>query len=247
MTHTARIYTLRPPPLGPALGCDALDGTSELGVIESCAGAAPLALWREENPLAVDPPISPEPGSPPLAIWSGWVAQDQDPRRPSIHTWTGRGWDELMGLCDRLEPVLQARAQSLLFRPSASHVLSDPRSCLTFFNKRPSRFGLLLDPIAMLTVSMLPDAGDHLDRILDTLLDRPETRAVVVSDASAEGEQISPAPLGGGVLAPGVLDRMLSRVLESGRPVVLLGDAPSQLGVLERAGAATVEQEPRNP
>lgn len=219
-----------------------------MGVIESLSGADPLAIWREENPLTQDLFASPEPTAPPLASWSGWIPADADPSLPGIHTWTGQGWNALTSMCDRLGPIHAERGQQILFRPCASHVLSDPRSCLTFFRDRTeSPFGLLLDPIAMLTPPMLPDASDHLDRTLSTLLTRPETRGVVLADATISESAIAHAPLGQGSLQADLVASIIERVGESGLPIILLGDPEPQIPMLDAPRAAKVRPAPRTP
>ncbi len=234
MLISSTIHALRPQPLGGALGCDALDGTAQLILIQPVNGGEPLAQWREENPLAHVPALAPEAPASVLALWSGWIPSTADPRATGIHTWTGQGWSQFASLCDRLRPRLTELGRSVLFRPHASHVLSDPRSCLTFFNERDTpTLGLLLDPVAMLTPSMLADAPDHLDRILGTLVSHPATRAVILTDAAPSGEdRLSQVPLGRGELPPALIARIAQRASDAGLPIVLVGDPEPQLAML---------------
>jgi len=212
----------------PASGCDAWGAPSAPAIIEDLDTSSPFASWDNANPLAAAPRPSPEPLAPRLATWSGWLIDSDG--QASIQTWTGQGWEALRSACDQLEPELDERGMSVLFRPHAAHVLSDPRSCLTFLQQRESRaFALLLDPVSLLTPEMLPDAEDHLDRIAQTLLAHPQVPAVILSDAIvSDTGQIAHAPLAEGALPRRVLDRLIDRVRSSDAAAVLLADPHAQ-------------------
>ncbi len=218
----------------PAAQPAAQPGSLEHSLIEPLEGGAPLARWYGRNPIAHEPVLPPDLPPRRLAMWSGWIEGVEGGAEPALETWTGPGWAALLSMCDRLAPTLIEQGQTLLLRPHAAHVLSDPRSCLTFLNARADGvFHLLLDPVAMLTSSMLADASDHLDRIMGTLAGRPETEAIVLSDARPlSPRRIEQVPLGQGDLPTGLISRLIERASETGLPLVVLGDPSPQLEAL---------------
>jgi len=67
----------------------------------------------------------------------------------------------------------------LFIMPTASAIVSDLPGTLTFLRTYPA-YGLVVDPAALLTQSMLRDQMDHLVRIVDALVGHPACEAVVM-------------------------------------------------------------------
>jgi len=88
---------------------------------------------------------------------------------------------------DELElEAARARVELLLW-PDAGHVISDAPSLLTFLRARESRgWRFVLDPVSMLTPTMLPRAEDHVRRAFEALGTHPLAACVVVADVAEE-------------------------------------------------------------
>ncbi len=98
---------------------------------------------------------------------------------PAFETWGPKGWEALETRC---EGVAGSGAE-LLVLPHAGDVLSDVQRCLKFLDRwaeASEPIGLIVDPAAMMTDSMLNRAADHLGRMAASLLSRRGVRAVVV-------------------------------------------------------------------
>lgn len=115
------------------------------------------------NLAAVPPP----PGEAGWCVcWSGWVGQAD----------IGSGWFERvpgqwMPSSQQVWKTVTQRvdeADGLVLRPHARHVLSDGPGCRAWLGGAPGR-RLLLDPVAMLEPEMLPDADEHIERLLAML------------------------------------------------------------------------------
>jgi hypothetical protein len=105
-----------------------------------------------------------------------------------------------------------------------------------FLRKREAQgVRLLLDPVGMLTGAMVKDAADHLERILGALGGSEVLAGVVVSGAVAAGEEVSHAPLGGGVLDAGMVVGLVKKYVPVDRPWVLVNrDIERQLELLKK-------------
>jgi hypothetical protein len=109
---------------------------------------------------------------------------------PAFETWGPKGWAALEARCDALAGELDGADRSgtrLLLLAHASDVLSDTQRCLTFLTKRGGGvggFGVVIDPMALLTESMLERAGDHLARVAASVLPAYGVAAMVVHPAA---------------------------------------------------------------
>jgi hypothetical protein len=135
--------------------------------------ASPGACWATILPGSllggVQPPAS---AASPVVAFTGSYAEleggglfDAHPR-----TWARPGWERLAEAC-RL--VTRTSEATVLIRPHARHVVSDVPGIRHFAStiaaEHPGRFGLLLDPVAMLESGHLArhDADDAIARVLD--------------------------------------------------------------------------------
>lgn len=166
------------------------------GVIESLDGSR-LARLRFGN--VADPELMPETRDSPIVCWSGWLGEADSAegwfeRVPRQWLPSSRAvWDRVAQSADRAR---------LILRPHARHLLSDGPGCLNYLRGGEER-RLLLDPVAMLEPEMLPDADDHVRRMLVTL--GPLAWGLVVSDVTVRespnrGPWCVPAPAGSGSL-----------------------------------------------
>lgn len=163
------------------------------------------------------------PRSGRAVAWSGRVDEGDG---PGVRTWGAPGRAALMSCCDRLEPVLRAARAAVLLRPHARHVLSDVPACAGFLRERArGPFGVLVDPVSMLTAPMLARAIDHVERTVDALIPLPGVAGVVISNADrgADGD-VRAVPITRGVLDPDALSRLIRRAVPGDLPLVLVDD-----------------------
>ncbi|MAY73942.1 MAG: hypothetical protein CMJ31_04310 [Phycisphaerae bacterium] len=203
-------------------------------VITDEHGAETARAW-DGNPLASDPPSA--SGSI-ACLRSGWVGGEGHPEdgvfTSSFETWAKAGAERF----GERWPEVAARYERIWVWPHARHVLSDTQSIFT--NVRDdggplAGAGVLLEPTALLTASMIEAAEDHLMRTADTLFDHVRTEAVIVSNAvvvepadgaavGPSGPAMRPAPAHAGVVPVELLRRLTRMALDAGKPVVLYGD-----------------------
>lgn len=137
-----------------------------------------------------------------VTCWAGWIPDDEDPSLPSPRTWGPSGWSGLEAWCRRLRGPSGSGGGGgseahVLFWSRADTVLSDAPSIARFLTQAPSwtpeattdarpallpTFGVIVDPVGMLTLDMLPKAADHIERIITTLAPLPGVFAVVASN-----------------------------------------------------------------
>lgn len=150
---------------------------------------------------------------PRLLAWSGWLSDEADVQRArfplDFRVWTAAGWSALGAACDALVSILAERNATLLLRPHARQVLSDPQACVTFLRAREGQpIRLLLDAASMLTPAMLPTAEDHLHRIFSAVAPHPGVAAILLSNVRAaqdSTDELHPAPLHRGLLSPSLI------------------------------------------
>lgn len=106
---------------------------------------------------------------------------------PAFLTWGPQGWQGLLEACERSAHA----GLNLLLVPHAHDVLSDVQRCLKLLTDWADKgIGVLVDPAALLTESMLDRAEDHLDRLSRALLPTHGVGGVVLSGVSASGEEL---------------------------------------------------------
>jgi hypothetical protein len=181
------------------------------------------------------------PGAPGgrIILWSGWMGGD-DARPgegrfpPDFRTWSAPGRKRFNDFCDAASAELHARSLTLLFRPHARHVLSDPQACTSFLNaRREQPFGLILDPAGFLTGTMIPRAEDHLTRAFEALAHHPATAAVALTNLEPvpgepdpiSGHELRARSLAAGLLPPLLLAQLAAKHWPAGRPLLLLDPA----------------------
>ncbi len=199
-------------PPGPwSITHDLLDRAG--AVVAHCSGLNPLA----------DPIPDHHPG-PPLVFRSG-------PPGEGVIPWGAAARSAWLHASDRLAALGPAWVH-----PRAGDVLSDAPGVLSFLNQRP-RFGLFLEPAALLAPAMLPQAPEHLARIAAALL--PRASAVLLTGVRPESDRLHRAPLGEGPINSHDLLAPIAHALEGMTdlpPLALLEPAEAQRRVLERAG-----------
>jgi len=98
---------------------------------------------------------------------------------PAFETWGPKGWEALEARC---ESIVESEA-TLLVLPHAGDVLSDVQRCLKFLDRWAEAIepiGLIVDPAALMTESMLDREADHLGRMAASLISRRGVAGVVV-------------------------------------------------------------------
>lgn len=230
-------WTMRPEPDGTCALVDARGGVVAI--------ASPENLLRTQAPATT--------GGPLRVRWSGWLG-DQAPARvcedggtspvfaPDFATWSGKGLAALFERLDAWPARDEVASPDPVLWPHHRHVLSDAQSCATLLRRTDgpehaapgrTRPGLLLEPAALLTESMLAAAEEHITRIMATLADLPSILTVVVSDVrrvQASSEQDLPVPmgpdlvccpLGAGELGEAVARDLVLGLAPPGVPVVI--------------------------
>lgn len=131
---------------------------------------------------------------------SGGPASESDPDAPAralLRMNTGEGMARLLEAVSSLRDPLEMAGSRLCLRPRAADVLSDLPSCLTFLRSPAAAAArLVLDPMALLTPSMLERADDHLERILGTLGGHPQVAALMLTNAGPDGAGRPFTPIG---------------------------------------------------
>ncbi len=197
-----------------------------------------LARVAGFNPLAMEPAAAaaalPEGGL--VLGWSGGLGATLFER--AFATWMPGGRAALDAYLDCAEQVLRERGGRLLVRTHARHVVSDAQAAVGLLEARDGgTVGVALDPAGCLEASMLADAEDHLVRFFELIGARAEAIVLgsVLQPASLDGEEpLAPAPLGGGLLDPALLGRLVREHAREDAVVVVTGEDPE--GQLRRAG-----------
>src|SRR5262245_4742024 len=160
---------------------------SAMGRIEDAKRTAqerPWALVRQLDPLTATPDEVSE-----IASLAGQAA------RIVVRT---RGEPELAWMpaarsaFERLVAVLEgANVPNLCLWPHAAAAVSDVPSILSFMAApgRADRWRFLLDPVSLLTPSMMARAEDHLTRLFEALAQHPSLAAVLLAEP-VSGESI---------------------------------------------------------
>lgn len=155
-------------------------------------------------------------------------------------TWGPPGWDRLAEACDR---VMSAHTGEIILRPHARHVVSDVPGIRHFASRiasnEPGRFGLLLDPVAMLEPSHLArhDAADAIARVLDEVqtLGLP-VAAIVAAAPSQVGDSVMHAALTN-QRGDTTADRYAAAARAANAPIVVIDRADAALAAWTRPSA----------
>lgn len=106
-----------------------------------------------------------------VILRSGSLSQvgDEDRDAPAwLASWSERGWADFDERVREAHQAAQEQGVELLIRPHAQGMLSDAVSTLSWCTRAGGLHqSLLLDPIAWLVPSMVPDAKDHLIRLCE--------------------------------------------------------------------------------
>ncbi|MEM9167775.1 MAG: hypothetical protein AAGB48_12230 [Planctomycetota bacterium] len=199
-----------------------------LGVAQTSGSL--FGQFDHANPAGQGLPTVPA-GVTRLVAWAGWLddagVPPGDPTSGrfarTFRSWTSDGWEALAdGVARWRSTMPEVR---LCLRPAAGCIVSDPQACLTFLRgTEDPGVELLLDPVAMMTASMLGHAEDHLARAFESLGGEPRVAGVVLSRPVAEGDDVRPAPLEPGRGLSGVVLDLVRANVPVGKPVLVLAE-----------------------
>jgi len=175
--------------------------------------------------------LSPTPDAIPasprqrLIVSSGFLPDEDEPDHPDPRTWGQRGWEALEAA---VAYHLAGNGPRLLIRPAWQDVISDSPSCIRLLEKRgqwggEGRLALLLDPAAMLAPSMIPNAEDHVRRILELVAGREGVDGVVAANVEVREGVPRRAPLHRGAIDTSRLVTLYRELVPAGVPLVLVG------------------------
>lgn len=189
------------------------------------SGDAERARVWDGNPLSGDP--EPAWDAADWIVSPGWLpAEDGEPVSPaddrvSFRTFAAAGREAFDSACARLG----ASQRLVIFRPTASSVLSDIPSIRAVSKSWPagSQFRLLLDPVALLTPSMVGAADEHLRRMAEDLVSLDRVWAVRITDAAVVEGRVEPRAVGAGDLPGEALAGVAAAARAAGAPIVVLG------------------------
>jgi hypothetical protein len=122
------------------------------------------------------------------------LGEDSD-ARSMLRTHTGEGMARLAEKVAEVKAGLGELGATLCLRPGAAEVLSDVPSCLVFLRSSEGAARLVVDPVALLTASMMERADDHLERILSALAGHPGVEALLLTNAVRAGDGLRPVGL----------------------------------------------------
>lgn len=159
----------------------------------------PAYTFTHTNPLdpGIETEIAPHTA---LVAWAGWLDASAEPVLglfPSDHRLWTQGLRALRESLTYLDPILRDHGADLYLRPACDLVLSDPHSIAALLKDPPSdRLRILVDPIAMLTATMAPNADDHIPRMLDKLGHFEACAAIVLAGATpTQDDRLTHLPL----------------------------------------------------
>lgn len=211
----------------------AIDPTTHYGLevdhaikINSVADRVPWAMVACRSVLGLGP-LSPVAetaghGCRRVVARSGRLVEDDSGRSGSWGSWSPRGKAAFESEVDRLAPVLSGLGIEMALWPNVGEALSDVPSCLSFLRRYESGpYKLLIEPAALLAESMVPRAGEHMERILDSLAEHPGVAAMLVSNVEFSGGSPACVSLVGGLIPRGLIDLMVSRASATARPLVV--------------------------
>ena len=184
--------------------------------------SAAEAVLLDANPLNASGITLPT-GVPAVVCRSGWLEPDSDDEADRAdaarRTWSGEGRIRFEAAWDSLRATAESRGVGLWLLPHAGDVIGDVPA-LRSLAGHDGGVELLLEPSAMLTESMIPEAGDHFDRLLEPLESGDLVRAVLVTNTDGVGR----VPIGEGRIDPDILLSLAERVSAWAPVCVLAGD-----------------------
>ena len=196
------------------------------------------AIALNANPLETPAAVERPDDGVAVIAWTGWfgVPDEQGVIPLDPRVWSDTGWAAFQAACDAIAAKTDA-GRGVWFRPHARHVLGDAQRCRVAaraWADQGLRFGLLLEPAALLTASMLDAAADHVARTIEALGDSPALVGIVVSDIELIERDAEPGPaartvpFGLGAIGPELFAEGLR----------LAGGVPAGVPLFAHAGAA---------
>lgn len=167
------------------------------GVLRPADGGEALGRCSAANILAG--PVEPQPGL--FVVDSGW-----DDRAPHL-AWRPQAWRSTLLRWTALAAASPAAGCTPLLHPRAGHTIGDAQRAATFLREAPAA-RLALEPAALLTPAMVPDAAEHLDRIAAAI---PADRVglLIASSLSRDGALVPPDA---GVIDPALIAALARRL-----------------------------------
>jgi hypothetical protein len=210
----AAARSLREPQQAPAI----LMLEQSLLEIESAGGLELSGVGLPTDKLMCDA------GAPPAG------AGDDEALR-AFSTWGPRAREALDRACDALAPGLRESGVTLVLRPDARQILPDVPSVLAFLRKRSDQpFEVILDPMALLTESMVERAEDHLARALDAAAGHPGVPMLLLTNVrSVEGGGLEPSPVNHGLIDPRLILKLVRASWPEHKPILLPARSEAEL------------------
>lgn len=132
-------------------------------------------------------------------VGGGAVAEESDEHHWAA--WAPASRAAFIAACDAADDRFRAAGSLLCLLPRAADALSDVPGVLTFLRQRAaSSLRIVLDPVLLLTPSMLGHAEDHLARAILSIGAMPGVAAIIVRNLSRDAEFLVPCRFGEGVL-----------------------------------------------
>ena len=174
-----------------------------------------------DNPMHENWMVDPDLPGDRLFCYSGTLADGEDPFIGDMRNWTPGGLEALQELIERIQPALETQDRSICLRPHAQGILSDVPGCRKFMETAPPRVELCVDPIGMLTAEMLPDADEHVARIIEGTSDIASMFMLRDCRLSDTDDLVHACPLGDGLLSRDVVMSTFNARIDPGLPVVI--------------------------
>ena len=158
-------------------------------------------------------------------VIAGTVLEVGEPDEPRPwEAWGPGARARLAGAVAELERFVERDGVEILLAPSASGVVSDVPSVLQFAREHGGkRVGLVIEPAAMLTGSMMGTVEDHLERLYG-LAGLDVVRMVVVSGVREGAGGLEPCDVGEGILDERLIQEAVRRVGRAGLKWAVRGE-----------------------
>ncbi len=181
-----------------------------------------------------------------IVLYTGSLARE--PWARDVANWGSAGMRAFDEASARIRDALAGTPKRVLWRPHARHIISDAQRGLALMRQLADdglsdRFGLALDPSALLEPTMLPTAEDHLARAFEALA--PLADLVFLTGARGRtnpaslpepeqwegGPPVEQVPAHRSDIDPALLGRLFHEHAR-GDPVIFAEDAGAQLEAL---------------